>query len=170
MANNPFLPEKGYKAPITEVTPRDKVVLVFHEMKEHLVESDPDDATNFLTVEKAVVAQRIPLNEYIQQFDRETDLKEKIARIHSQEEFNDFIAQTGLGSGQIYEQQDYLSDIEIEKIIEKGELAWNTLDADLKKGMDKETFVKSFNQEYFNKYIQAKADELVKKDEVKENA
>lgn len=155
--SSPFIPDKKYKHSVTKITPRDKVVVVFHCNQDHLVEGDLNDPTNFLVVKKAVVKERIPLNEYIQQFDREVELKEKIARIQTKEEYNEFIAQTALAAdGKTYVQQDYFSDLQMEEIIQRGEAAFAALDPELKKDLSKEEFLASFNQKTMDNFIAEK--------------
>lgn len=167
--SSPFIPDKNYKHKVTKITPRDKVVVVFHCNQDHLVDGDPKDPTNFLVVKKAVVKEKIPLNEYIQQFDREVELKEKIARIQTKEEYTEFLAETSLpADGKVYVQQDYLSDLQMDEIIKRGKAAFEALDPSLKKDMTKEEFLKSFNQKAMDAFIAEKIAAAAAKEKEKE--
>ena len=89
--SNPFKEAKGWKTKETTLTPREEVKVVFYCLQDTLVSSDPDDDTNFLVSKKPVVQEEIPLNAYIQQFDHEVDLKEKLNRLRTKSEYDEFV-------------------------------------------------------------------------------
>lgn len=166
---NPFLVRRN--ASITNITPRDEVKVVFYCEQDELVEVDPDDPKKFLTRKVPVVAEEIPLNAYIQQFCRDVDLKEKINRLRTKSEFDEFIGQTRMPeTGAVYEQKDYLSDLQMEAIIKAGLNAWKTLPSELKKDLTKEEFMASFNEKMFASYVQdlVAKQQATKESEVKE--
>jgi hypothetical protein len=152
---NPFLEAKGWKTRVTEITSRDKVKVTFFCLVDHLISSDPDDPKNFLVEKKPEVAEEIPLNAYIQQFDHEVDLKEKLNRLRSKSEFDEFIGHTGLPqNGAVYEQKPYMSDLEIDAVIKAGKEAWASLPEELKKDYSQEEFLASFNAKVYEKYVE----------------
>lgn len=153
VVRNVFLARRD--APVTEVQKREDVELTIYYMRDHVKEVDPADDGNFIIEKRPAIFSREKLNEKIQSYASDVDLKQMIGRINSKEEFAELVARTGLPqSGETIDQRPFenLTDLQAEELIAKGEAAWASLPAELKGDLTKEEFLKNFNTQMLVDY------------------
>lgn len=158
MGFNPFVPGTGPKCPVQKITPRDKVEIIEYYLADEVVSVDEKNPKNFLLRKVPAVKEKLALNAYIQSFEKDVGVANIIGKMQDNE-LADFINRSKLPSdGIVYDGRvlDNMTDIQAEKIIKAGERAWNAIPEELRAGLNKEDFVKSFNYEKVAKYAEAK--------------
>lgn len=169
MSFNPFIAGSGKACPVQKITPRDKVELVTYYLADEVVSVDEKNPKNFLLRKVPAVKEKLALNFYIQSFEKDVGVSNIIGKMQDNE-LADFINRAKLPSDGVVYDGDLLnnmSDIQADKLIAAGEAAWNAIPSDLKAGLNKEEFVKSFNYEKLAKYAEslAKVSETKMKEE-----
>lgn len=154
---------------------RKKVELITYYLKEHIISVDPDDSGNFQREFKPAIYSKVLLNEQINSFKSDVDLKTLIGRINSQQEYNELVNQIGLPKDDTFLDSrpfEGLTDLTAEKILKRGKEAWEALPVELKNGQSEEEFLRTFTAEKLNAYAQkilaeTEKSKSTKKEEVK---
>ena len=114
---------------------------------------DPEHPEEFLVEKKTVEYERLPIDEYINQFASKVGLKNELRGVISKQQMDDFIAEHQAKPG--FTDLTVLPDtaFEMSELAKKVDSAWDAIPAELKGSLTKEEFMKSITSQKIIDYV-----------------
>lgn len=143
----------------------DKEYVRYYE-KECIADADKFDAKNpdqFLIEKKVVEYERLPINEYVNQFSSKVGILNELKGVVSRQQMDDYITthQARPGFTDLTKLPD--TAFEISELAKKVDKAWEEIPAELKGKLTKEEFLKTLTSEKLKSYISTSIDVKEKK-------